>query len=257
MMSNPNRMVGFNRKVDLLWLDTVAGWAAAGVAEDELAQHFAALLESIDQGKETRRKIKDILSNIWLQRTGALPGFHETGLTLYRTLPPAQRLPLHWGRCIVAYPFFAFVATQIGRLYRLQGDVTAGEVRRRIIEQYGESEWVKRSLRYVIQSLHNWQVLDSKASGTYVICPPCAITDPTLMAWLAEAYLRATHVEAVTASSILSSPLLFPFAFADLSAQQLSRHNPRLEALQQGLNQDVLMLQATVLPRNGVASHLP
>jgi len=246
-------MIGFNRKVDLIWLDTVAGWAAADLPEAEIAQHFADLLTTIDQGKETRRKIKDILSGIWLQRTGELPGFHEAGLAMYRTLPASERLALHWGRCVVVYPFFAYIATQIGRLYRLQGDVTAGEVQRRIVEHYGDSDWVKRSLRYVIQSMHNWQVLHSQSLGTYIICPPRQVTNPALIAWVAEAYLRANQVDSVAPSSVLTNPLFFPFALADLSAQQLSRHNPRLEAIQQGLNQDVLVLQSTVLQRNGAS----
>lgn len=250
-MSKPSRMVGFNRKIDLIWLDTVAGWAAAGLSEGEIAQGFSNLLATVDQGKETNRKIKDILSGIWLQRTGDLPGFHEAGLTLYRTLPASARLALHWGRCIVAYPFFAYIATQVGRLYRLQGDVTAGEVKRRVIEQYGDSDWVKRSLRYVIQSMHDWQVLHSKSVGAYVVCPPRQVTDPALIAWLAEAYLRAHHADSVAPSTILGSPIFFPFTLADLSAQQFSRFNPRLEAVQQGLNQDVLMLHLPISTLNG------
>lgn len=250
-MSKPNRMVGFNRKIDLAWLDTVAGWAAAGLSEEEITLAFSNLLATVDQGKETRRKIKDILSNIWLQRTGDLPSFHQAGLTLYRTLPVSARLAVHWGRCIVAYPFFAYIATQVGRLYRLQGDVTAGEVKRRVIEQYGDSEWVKRSLRYVIQSMHDWQVLHSKSVGAYVVCPPRLVADPTLLAWLAEAYLHANHADSVTPSSIFTNPIFFPFVLADLSAQQLSRYNPRLEAVQQGLNQDIVMLHAPTFIFNG------
>lgn len=66
-MSKPSRMVGFNRKIDLIWLDTVAGWAAAGLSEGEIAQGFSDLLATVEQGKETSRKIKDILSGIWLR----------------------------------------------------------------------------------------------------------------------------------------------------------------------------------------------
>lgn len=47
------------------------------------------------------------------------------------------------------------------------------------------------------------------------------------------------------------SPIFFPFTLADLSAQQFSRFNPRLEAIQQGLNQDVLMLLLPVSTLNG------
>jgi len=252
-MSNPNPMIGFNRKVDLIWLDTVASWAAADLSEAEIAQRFSDLLATIDQGKETRRKIKDILSGIWLQRTGDLPGFHETGLNLYRSLPTSERLALHWGRSMVVYPFFAYIATQVGRLYRLQGDVTAGEVQRRIVEHYGESDWVKRSVRYVIQSMHDWQVLHAKSFGVYIICPPRQITNPTLIAWLAEAYLRANQADSVAPSTILTSPVFFPFTLADISAQQLSRYNSRLEAVQQGLNQDVIVLQVSTPRRNGVS----
>lgn len=242
-MNKLSRMVGFNRKIELNWLDTVAGWAAADLAATEITENFATLLTTIDQGKETNRKIKDILSSIWLQRTADLPGFHETGLTLYRTLPPSARLALHWGRCIVAYPFFAYIAIQVGRLYRLQGDVTASEVRRRVIEQYGDSDWVKRSLRYVIQSMHDWQVLVSEKRGTYLICPPRLIVDQTLIAWLTEAYLLSNQAKDVSPSAVLSNPVFFPFTFSDVTAQQISRQNPRLFADYQGFNQEVLVLQ--------------
>ena len=69
---------------------------------------------------------------------------------------------------MAVYPFWSSVATQVGRLLRLQGSAAAAQVQRRIREQYGERETVARRARYVLRSYLDWGVLqETGAPGVY------------------------------------------------------------------------------------------
>jgi len=69
---------------------------------------------------------------------------------------------------MAVYPFWASVATQVGRLLKLQGSVAAAHVQRRMRESYGERETVSRRVRFVLRSYVAWRVLrETGAQGVY------------------------------------------------------------------------------------------
>ena len=69
---------------------------------------------------------------------------------------------------MAVYPFWSGVATQVGRLLRLQGSAAAAHVQRRVREQYGERETVSRAARRVLRSYLDWGVLqETGKKGIY------------------------------------------------------------------------------------------
>lgn len=127
--------IGFDRHLELSWLDAVASWAAAGYSEEEIKHNFVDLLATIEQGDGALRKNRTVLSGVWLRVSADHTAFQRAGLELFQSVPATLRPAIHYGRCMVAYPFFAFVATQTGRLLSLQGDVASQDIYRRTAER--------------------------------------------------------------------------------------------------------------------------
>ena len=73
---------------------------------------------------------------VWLNVPGALEAVRDDGLDLLKSLPRKDQIVVHWGMAMAAYPFWAAVAGNTGRLLRLQGTAAAAHVQRRVREQY-------------------------------------------------------------------------------------------------------------------------
>jgi hypothetical protein len=234
--------IGFDRHLELHWLDAVASWAAAGASEAEIKAHFADLLATIDQGEVAKRKNRTVLTAVWLRVSVGLEAFHRAGLALLPAATPAERTAIHFGRCMVAYPFFAFIATQTGRLLGLQGDVSSSDIYRRVAERYGDRSRARRSAQHVLSTLTAWRLLDPLRAGDYVAKTPLAIDNRQLIGWLMEAQLRSTGQEAAPLSALLAHPVFFAFRFPSIAPGEFVRANPRFDSLQQGLNADLVVL---------------
>jgi hypothetical protein len=65
-LSDMVRGVGFDRKIQLAWLDAVAGWTASGMPDAEIRAKLDLLLEGEVKGKEARKKTKTVLLRTWL-----------------------------------------------------------------------------------------------------------------------------------------------------------------------------------------------
>ncbi len=174
----------------------------------------------------------------------------QEGLKLLSHLPREDHMAVHWGMIMTVYPFWGAVATQVGRLLRLQGIVNHTQIRRRIMEQYGQRPTVKDSVRRVLRSMVDWRVLQDaltgeaqRKDGTYVAGHSRVISQVELIAWLAEAFLHAHPNGPKTLRTVLEAPNLFPFHIASVSADHLVAVSGRLDLFLDGLNQELLMLR--------------
>jgi hypothetical protein len=146
---------------------------------------------------------------------------------------------------MAVYPFWGAVAAHVGRLLRLQGRVVAGQVQRRVREQYGERETVSRRVRYVLRSYIDWNVLqETPTKGIYSQGVVHPIKQVELAAWLVEALLHANLGGPIALAELLYSPSLFPFQFGVVSANSLVLASDRLDVLQHGLDQQMIMLRS-------------
>lgn len=240
-----NRTIGFDRRIRHDWLDATADWAAKGLAAPDIRANLEHFLEGkvVSANKDgARRKTITVLLHIWVLIPERLRPLRDAGLAILRRGSASVRLPLHWGMCMASYPFFGAVTGKIGRLLRLQDSVTLEQVRRRIVEEWGDTERVHRSVRHVVQTLRDWRLLIPKdRSGSYITVSPRPVTDVILQAWLIEAYLLSSGAGMIPFRQVTLSSSLFPFSL-DLSIKGLGS-NPRLEVFHQGLAESFVMLR--------------
>ena len=81
-------------------------------------------------------------------------------MEILQGLPRKERIAVHWGMAMAAYPFWGAVAAHTGRLLLLQGTAAAVHVQRRVKEDYGERETASRAARRVLRSFIDWDVLN-------------------------------------------------------------------------------------------------
>jgi len=248
-MSNRINQIGLDRVVRLKWLDQTATMVLAGndiasiklALQDDLKDSFRSVDTTV---RGSIDKTITILTKVWLKPPAALEQLRLEGLDLLTTLSRADRLAVHWGMVMAVYPFWASVAAQVGRLFRLQGSASAVHVQRRLREQYGERETVSRRARYVLRSYVDWGVLrEAGDMGLYNACPLLAIDDSRLIAWLVETSLHARSNGSAPLKDVIGSPSLFPFRLKLVAPDQLATTSSRLDFLRQDLDSELVMLR--------------
>jgi hypothetical protein len=249
-MNGRATQIGFSQRIRLEWLDQTANLTLAGNDTAAINDALQAVLKdklSVDGHavRGNREKTITILMKIWLTVPRGLEALRDDGLQLLQGQLQKDRMAVHWGMTLAAYPFWGAVAAHTGRLLRLQGTASAAQVQRRVKEQYGERETASRAARRVLRSFIDWDVLhETDKKGVYRQGELYAIQDPRLIAWLAEASLHARMNGSAAIKDLLDSPSIFPFRLAHMAAERLASLSPRLEFLRHGLDDDLVMLRA-------------
>ncbi len=89
-------------------------------------------------GAKARLNARTILFKIWLLVDNENMEIRDRGLQLCTNASREERLLLHWGMMLLAYPFFRDVADQVGRLFQLHGEFSSMQLSRKIFALYGE-----------------------------------------------------------------------------------------------------------------------
>jgi len=246
MASTPT--IGFNRRIKLEWMAETARMAADGLSDGEIVAALRSALQdqmSVGRNPErgSREKTITILMKTWVRVPKELRLFRDQGLGLLRRLPPEFHPAIHWAAAMVAYPFFGDVAQTVGRLLRLQNDIAIVQMKRRMKERYGERETVARSARYVLNAFVDWGVLSTSGiKGTYVPVPRLRVSDEELLAWMAEALLRASDGGMKPIDDIRQSLAFFPFDITGADVMTLPT-NDRLDVFRQGVGEQWVRLR--------------
>jgi hypothetical protein len=249
MTHNRFAQIGIDRLIRLAWLEKTSSLALAGhsatnskgVLQGELRACFRSSNIAV---RGSMDKTITILLRVWLTVPRELELLRCEGLELLRHVAPRDRLPVHWGMIMAAYPFWSAVALHVGRLLRLQGSVAASQVQRRLREQYGERVTVSRRTRYVLRSYLDWGVLlETGAPGNYCAGASRDLDDPRLIAWLAAASLHTRANPSAPLKDLIHGPSFFPFRFKPLRAESLAAEASGLELLRHGLDDELVMLR--------------
>ena len=248
-MNGRASQIGIDRIIRLDWLEKTANLVIAGNTKTSINEILQDLLkDNLSGGKPgvrgSREKTITILMKIWLTVPRGLEALRDEGLQIHQGLPRKDRIVVHWGMALAAYPFWGAVAAHTGRLLRLQGTAAAAHVQRRVKEQYGERETVSRSAQRVLRSFIDWNVLnETDDKGIYAQGNRYSVQDSRHIAWLVEASLHARTNGSAAIKDLLDGPSIFPFHLAHVSAEYLVSLSPRLELLRHGLDDNLVMLR--------------
>ncbi|MFH1980902.1 MAG: hypothetical protein ABIL58_03575 [Pseudomonadota bacterium] len=248
-MTRRTDQIGFSQRVRLEWFERTANLVLAGNDKSVINEALQELLkDKVSVGgkaeRGNREKIITILLKTWLTVPSELKALRDEGLDLLKHALRSDHLAIHWGMVTAAYPFWSGVATQAGRLLRLQGSAAAAHVQRRVREQYGERETVSRAARRVLRSFLDWGVLKETGSkGIYSSGPTLFVEDQRMIAWLTEAALHARSNGSAPLRDLLDSPSYFPLRIKPIQVETIRIYSPRLDSLRHGLDDDLVILK--------------
>jgi len=216
-------VIGFNRHLEREWLNQVSAWVDNGITGKELRAKVEELLTPFFTSKVAKEKTRNLLLGIWDRLPNHIPSSFQKEAAEF-SCDETNGLVIQWGMMIAKYPFFAFIAGQIGRLFKLQNIFAYSQLERRIIEQYGDTETIKRSLRFVVKTMCNLDVLNSNNKGNYNLCSSLSIQKPEIKVWLVEAALYSDGTGSRSLSAISRDPFWFPFDL-DIHAYEIDRNS--------------------------------
>ena len=239
------RGIGIDRRLDIEWLDAVAGQVAAGASEPEIRSFLFRLLDGVVAGGNRRgtacHKTVGVLSRTWVNVAPASRSLRDRGARLLPTLDVEQRVALHWAMLTAAYPFFRDVATNTGRLLALQGNVALAQLTRRMRESWGDRSTMTRAVQRVVRSMVQWNILlDSDTRGIYLRPAHIVVVNPAPGKLLLEALLLHSEEKSLPVEQALRHPAFFPFHIK-LQAHQL-RRSDRFDIHRLGLDVDMVAL---------------
>lgn len=253
-MTKRTDQIGFSQRVRSEWLERTVNLLLAGNDKPAISEALQELLrDKVSVGGQAERgnreKIITILLKTWLTVPVGLQSLRDDGLELFKRAQRSDHLALHWGMVTAVYPFWANVASQTGRLLKLQGAAGAAHVQRRVREQYGERDTVSRAARRVLRSFVDWGVLrETTVAGVYEPATPIVIGERDLAAWLIEAVLLSRANGPTTLKSLLDSTALFPFRLPRITANELLASSKRLDVMTHNLDEELVVVKN---PGNG------
>ncbi len=238
MSQTTSTEVGFDRTIRRDWADAAVSLVAAGLPEEQIRKELRARLESDLPGKEARRKVITILLRLWIRPVGYVQVLRNEALALWNRISPQDRLVLHWGLALAAYPFFHEFAQQVGRIARLQERFSTEQIHRRMRERFGDREVVHRAGRHVLYTFADWQVIAPEGrKGTYR-----ANLSREMASWLVESEISALGSRAASLPSVVQAPALFPFQLPG-AGQIRAYQAERLEFTRQGMDEEFVALR--------------
>jgi hypothetical protein len=176
---------------------------------------------------------------IWVNVRSEDTDLRDEALQLATDIDAEERLWLHWGMSLLAYPFFRDVASTVGQLSRLQGDFSQAQVQRRMVETWGQRTTLQRAVRRLLRTFVDWDVLrDTDLRGSYDVGPLQGTENLTLALWFLDCALRANEAEQVPLRELGQLSYTFPFNLLPFIPEV--RRSERFEATRQGLDLEMV-----------------
>ena len=157
------KIIGFDRKIELEWINYTAELVSRGLPESKIRQELAQRLSVYGLGSSkggAQSKTITVLTRLWLNVSEDIIPLRDKAIVLYKSANDEEKMILHICLATTNYPFFFDVMTQIGRLLKLQDSFSSNQIARRIVEKWGDTQRVKRSVGHVLQTLKLWDVIE-------------------------------------------------------------------------------------------------
>jgi len=204
------KKVGFLQYIKKDWLDATVGFYQNSQNIDEIKANLDNLIKIEVSKSEERRKTIDVLTRIWIRIPKKYEKIRYSALEFYDDLDPDERIVLHWGMLLLAYPFFRDIVYSIGLSLKIQDNFNSTQLRNRLVSNWGHRTTIIRAIDRIIQSLKDWNILivdDKSLKDNSKI----KIKNDQLCLWFLECVFRTENVDSMLFEKLVSLPTMFPF----------------------------------------------
>jgi len=137
-----SKRIGFDRMIRIEWLDAIAGIICEQKKPDEIRAAMHTLLEKEFPQYTARRKTITVLLRIWYKVPPEHKAIRDRALLLLPQVNQNDRIWIHWGMTLLAFPFFHDIIRIVNRCISFHDSCTPGEILRKMEESWGNERWI-------------------------------------------------------------------------------------------------------------------
>lgn len=160
-----------DRFVDAEWMELAAGVVRGEYSVEGMHGRLALDIP----GTVVRKKTAGILNRMWFPADPSACKIASIAADLVRERKQSRAVAFQ-AVSMVAYPYFRQVIEHVGRLIRLQGSCTAGEIHRRMFELHGKRSTIDQATSYAFKTLVSWGLLARDDEQRLTCASPISIT---------------------------------------------------------------------------------
>jgi hypothetical protein len=235
--------IGFDRTIRAEWLDTAVARIVNGDTAEAARKYLWDFLEDVERGTTNssgRGKTLTVLTRIWISVPPQAEPLRQAAMRLITSTPGEQRIAIHWAMAAATHPFFFDVATNTGKLLKLNGVANRTQIKRRMTETWGDRSTLERTIQHVLKTLAEWGLMKAaKGLGSLVGPDHTILVGHAISELLVHAVLLGQG-KGMAVSQVTDHPALFPFKL-EVSARDLMR-NPLFHVQRQGDQSDIIEL---------------
>lgn len=208
-----SKKVNFSRHIELQWLDLIAEWIAQGKEKNEIEDKVDLMLQPHINCKVNRGKTRNQLTRLWLTTPDDIySSFNKFAIDNVKEHAPIDFV-LHWGMLIAKNNFFADTVRFVGRREKYSEPFTYAQIQKHIVELYGDTETVRRSLRSVLKTLVDFKILVRQSNRTYIAQNKSHFVESKYKSWLLQSLMYNQNFQSRALTDLLDDLVWFPFVF--------------------------------------------
>ena len=158
--------VGFLRAVKLSWMNKTAELVLENKSAPQIREELNEYLGFEIKSATTLRKTRDVLMNAWVTPSAELSGIRKSSLLAY-TQSSGNRYAVQYCVLLAAYPVVSDICGLIGKLTTIQDEFTTTWLKEKMFEAWGQRETIADSLKYILQSLRDFGVIERPKIGSH------------------------------------------------------------------------------------------
>lgn len=216
------KFVGFLKQVKLEWLNLTAEELKKGNDRKTIRRFLKDYISNFYQSQNTVKKVVAILMRTWVDVK--YKNIRDFALALYDNVKEEEKIALHYGLMMIAFPIFNDTVSLIGKALYLNDRFKLKNIRNKICENWGERQTIKYSFNRIIMSLKEWGLIENEKVGIYESGRKIIIENPRVKAFLLACYLIAQNRDYIDLVEAENLYLFFPFSYS-LNLTELSNQN--------------------------------
>lgn len=216
--------IGFDRKIKLNWIEYYAQICRHEEDLENLKEQMHEALVEECPRRASRIKNITVLQRIWSRVETEHQSLRRGALDILDEVEVSERLAIHWGMTLLAYPFFREIAACCGRLLKLQDTFNRQQIKEQITSAWGARPTLERAIPRVLESMVDWGALaEAEKGGIYRTQPEIPGLSERLRLWLLRVCLEIEG-GCLSLERAASLPYLFPFCY-NLSLAEIQQKN--------------------------------
>lgn len=206
-----SKVVGMSLKTKKEWLNAALDQLIQNNDETNIRIFLDEYIKEDLPGKQYRDKVLGIVQRIWINIPDERSEIRRRAIELAQRIPAEERIWLHWGMAILAYPFFRDSVQVIGRLTLLQNSIQTNQIHARLLGLWGDRVTTKDAVQRLMTTLVDWEIIQlTLVKGEFALAAKRK-AGPDVQLWLLHALSIAGQGSEVELQQLLRMPEVFPF----------------------------------------------